>query len=231
MIVTRLNPTTNGPLHLGHLFTLMVNEHYAHDNGGKFIVRFDDTSGVTQLIPEEKRERIKKEQEEIINWLGVKVDTWQTQSVYTPEIRTKLFMKCKPIPDDPDPELPLFIRMGTTWLPYPYQAYQTAERVWLDNMIGATHIIRGEDFVTEYALYRYFCDLFKLPAPHFVFLPRLMGKFNDISKTNGGYTIAEMRGKGYSADDLKELMASAVLNWPTYGWHLYNIKPNPRIDI
>jgi hypothetical protein len=129
-------------------------------------------------------------------------------------------------------ELPLFTRMiGTGWLPFPYAPQETGERVIMDHMSDVTHVIRGEEFSTEFGLYWYFCELFDVSVPKFVFLPRLMGKFGDISKTNGGYTIAELRGKGYTAQDLKDLIVNAVLNWTTYGWHLYNLKPNPRIDI
>ena len=44
MVNTRLNPTLNGTVHLGHLFTLLVNEYYAHSRNGKFFIRFDDDS-------------------------------------------------------------------------------------------------------------------------------------------------------------------------------------------
>ncbi len=231
MIVTRWNPTATGALHLGHLYSMMVNEHYAHDNDGKFVVRFDNTSTAALEVSPIHRQRILDGQREIIDWLEIEVDEWQIQSKLVDEIHTKMYRMWKPIKDDPVPELPYFVRMGTCWLPYPYQVWQTSERVLLDNMIGTTHVIRGEEFSTEYALYRYMCEVFEVPPPHFIFLPRLMGKFNDISKTNGGYTIAELRGKGYSAQELKDLIADAVLNWPTYGWHLYNMKSNPRIDI
>lgn len=231
MIVTRWNPTSNGALHLGHLFSLMANEHYAHDNGGKFVIRFDNTSEAAIAIPADRRQKILDNQREILDWLEVKADEWQVQSEIVHDVHAKLYRMWKPIKDDPNPELPYFVRMGTCWLPYPYQSWQTAERVLLDNMIGTTHVIRGEEFSTEYSLYRYMCEIFEVPAPHFIFLPRLMGKFGDISKTNGGYTIAELRGKGYSASELKEMICDAVLNWKTYGWHLHNLKSNPRIDI
>ena len=33
MIVTRFNPSCNGPLHVGHIMTLLVNEQFAHQSG------------------------------------------------------------------------------------------------------------------------------------------------------------------------------------------------------
>ena len=44
MNITRFNPSTNGGLHLGHIYALLVNERFAHDRDGMFYVRFDDTS-------------------------------------------------------------------------------------------------------------------------------------------------------------------------------------------
>ncbi len=234
MITTRFNPTTNGPIHLGHVYTLLVNEHFAHDNDGKFIVRFDDTSPVTQIIPRERMLRIMQSQIDDLNWLDVKIDEFQWQSELQSEARKRFLMKHKFMPEpEHELELALFTRMiGTGWLPFPYAPEETGERVIMDNMSGVTHIIRGEEFSTEFCLYWYFCiEKFKLPVPKFIFLPRLMGKFGDISKTNGGYTIADLRSKGYTPDQIKEMLAKACLMWYTNGWGFHNLKPNPRIDI
>jgi len=233
MITTRFNPTTNGPLHLGHIYTLLVNEYYAHDNGGKFIVRFDDTSPPTQAIPKDKMQRIMQSQLDDFEWLDIKIDSFEWQSELGAKARTQFLLKHKFMPEkDYELELALFTRMiGTGWLPFPYAPQETGERVIMDHMSGITHVIRGEEFATEFGLYWYFCELFDIPVPHFVFLPRLMSKFGDISKTNGGYTIAELRSKGYVPDQIKEMLAKACLMWYTNGWGFHNLKPNPRIDI
>ena len=42
MNTTRFNPTPNGALHLGHVYNILFNEQFAHNNGGKFYVRFED---------------------------------------------------------------------------------------------------------------------------------------------------------------------------------------------
>lgn len=236
MIVTRWNPTANGALHLGHIYSLLVNEKFAHDNDGKFYVRFDDTSGAItiEMAHKERTVEIIKSQQEIIEWLGIPVDGWIIQS--SPLIMKEIeeFMKGYdanfryPYPHD----LPLFVRMvGTGWLPFPYAPYETAERVILDHMIKATHIIRGEEFSGEFSLYRYFCDMFGFPHPKFIFLPRLMAGGGDISKTNGGYTIAELRSQGYKPEDIKDLLRNACLKWYSDDWSIYNLKPNPRISL
>jgi glutamyl/glutaminyl-tRNA synthetase len=98
-------------------------------------------------------------------------------------------------------------------------------------MLGVTHIIRGEEFLTEYSMYHYFCDVFNYKHPELIFLPRLQGRCGDISKTNGGYTIAELRANGYTAQEVISLLEHACLNWYHNGWTLYNLKSNPKIDL
>ena len=126
---------------------------------------------------------------------------------------------------------PFFIRMGTDYLIYPYVVQQTAERVVMDYMLNITHVIRGEDFVSEYSLYCYFCQRFWFPTPEFIFLPRLAGSYGDISKTKGGYKVSDFRNNGYTPEKLKAMIAKACLWYPNNGYELYNIKPNPRINL
>lgn len=234
--ITRWNPTTNGALHLGHVYSLIVNEHFAHEfGGGEFIVRFDNDSPPTWAFSEQRRKELLDAQWRDIQWLDFNVDNWQVQTDMQKDVHEILAkLGHKPMIDNAEGThiLPLFVRMmGTNWLPYPYVPQQTAERVVMDHMIGTTHIIRGEEFSVEFALYHYFCEQFKYSPPKFIFLPRLTSKEGDISKHCGGYTISEFRGKGYTPDDIKNLLAEACLYWPANGWDFYNMKPNPRIDV
>ena len=169
MIVTRFNPTTNGGLHLGHIYSLLINEHYAHDNNGKFYVRFDDTSAAihTEMAHPEIAKEILKRQREDIEWLGVKVDGWIIQSEILEEVHEKMQPRYAILQDKRPHYLPVSIRLGNSWTPYPYVPFETAERVIMDQMIGATHLIRGEEFLTEYSMYRYFCEIFNFDYPKF----------------------------------------------------------------
>lgn len=233
MIVTRWNPSANGPLHLGHIFTLLVNEYFAKKYSGKFYIRFDDTSPNILEMKHSMVDEIIEEQLDDVKWLKIQYD----DIIYQSEVQREVEKKLKVFGHIPLEEkkighyLPIFVRLGMSFVPYPYAPEQIVERVIMDNMLSVTHVIRGEDFSTEYSLYMYYCQKYFLFQPEFIFLPRLMCSRGDISKTNGGNTIKELRGKGYSADDVISLLEKSCLYYPYNGWEIYNIRPNPIINL
>lgn len=234
MANTRFNPSPTGILHLGHMYTMLVNEYIAYSTGGKFYVRFEDTSEMIKRLDPIKTRKIVESQKYDIEWLGLKVDGWSMQSDWLPEAEDILHKHPEfVIYHDYKPEyvVPLIVCKGTDWLAIPYVPYQTAERVVIDHLMGITHIIRGDDFVTEYSLYCYFCQKFGYAIPEFVFLPRLAGLKGDISKTHGGYKIADFRNEGYTPEELKHLIIKACLIYPLNGFELYNLQSNPRLSI
>lgn len=235
MVVTRFNPSVTGKLHLGHIFTMLVNEYYAHSRDGKFYIRFDDDNLQVHPFTDKEMKETLKSQIEDMEWLEIDIDgDLVYQSDLHPEINRILReLEYEAMPDEKQGyyKIPYFIRMGTTYIPYPYTAQQTAERVIMDSMLGVTHVIRGDDFATEFSLYCYFCQRFSLPTPEFIFLPRLVSTCGDISKTNGGYKISDFRENGYTASQLKRMLAEACLIYPNNGWEIYNIKSNPRINL
>jgi glutamyl/glutaminyl-tRNA synthetase len=229
MVVTRWNPTANGPLHCGHLFSLLVNERFAHDVGGQFFVRFDNTGLVATHLGE-RMDGIIRGQLQDLEWLGMQIDGFVYQNEVIDYASSYLKNRDFKVLDEPSDGLyvvPHYVRLGSSYIAFPYAPKQTAERVVMDHMIGVTHVIRGEDFLTEYSHYCYVCQYLGFETPEFVFLPRLASVRGDISKTNGGFTIAEYRQNGYSAQDLKDLIARSCLINPATGWKLYNIKSCP----
>jgi glutamyl/glutaminyl-tRNA synthetase len=233
-MITRFNPSVTGALHLGHIYTLLVNERLSHQQGGKCFVRFDDTSQGIQIEMEHKEriEPIIENQTKDIEWLGIEIDGWQLQSDFVSNHADDFIRLRKELTDPYPHTMPISIRMGANWMPYPYTPYQTAERVVMDHDLGVTHLIRGDDFFLEYSLYYYFCDTFQFPMPEYILLPRLLNcRGDNISKTNGKYTIAELRGDGYSPKDIIKLIEKACLNWCPNGWSLYNLKREPRLEI
>ena len=73
-IVTRFAPSPTGYFHVGSYRTALFSCIFARQNGGKFILRIEDTD----------KERSKKEYEENIieslEWLGLKYDAFFRQS-------------------------------------------------------------------------------------------------------------------------------------------------------
>ena len=229
MANTRFCPNLNGGLHLGHLFTLLVNEHIAHSTGGKLSVRFDDTCYVSTRMGI-KMDTILQGQLEDIDWLGIDVDKFVLQSQLIYEARDILRDSGFKYPAEDEAKgykLATSLRQDNQFLMYPYCSRQTPERVIMDHMMDITHLIRGEDFLTEVSYYGYICEMLDYPIPEFWCLPRLASGRGDISKTNGGYTITEFRANGYEPEELKDKLASACLSNPPNGWNFYNIKHNP----
>jgi glutamyl/glutaminyl-tRNA synthetase len=215
---------------------MLVNEYIAHSTGGKFFIRFEDMDYLVRIQTPEKTKAILQSQKKDIEWLELSVDGYEYQSDKLYGIKqflelseNKKFMIYEK--DCLDFVTPLVIRMTTDWAAIPYVPQQTAERVAMDYNLGINHVIRGDDFVTEFSLYAYFCDKFGFSIPKFTFLPRLAGIYGDISKTHGGYKIADFRNEGYSAKELKQLIAKACTIYPLNGFELYNIKSNPRINL
>ncbi len=73
-VVTRFAPSPTGRLHVGNIRTALHNALFARKNGGRFLLRIDDTD----------LERSKEEYVEAIvddlNWLGFKPDAMERQS-------------------------------------------------------------------------------------------------------------------------------------------------------
>ena len=123
--ITRFNPNANGPLHLGHLYALLINAHYAHGRGGQCLVRVDDTNRDVRALPEARRAAIIAEQRTDIEWLGIAIDGWSTHSAlwdaasaYLDDLGRLLFAD---FPENETPPLPTYTRMlSTGWYPAPY---------------------------------------------------------------------------------------------------------------
>jgi glutamyl/glutaminyl-tRNA synthetase len=229
----RFCPNINGGLHLGHLFTLLVNEYIAHTTGGKFYIRFDDTCFVSTRTGK-KMKTIFDAQMVDLEWLNIKMDGWIKQSDIIDDVHNILKAKKFEYVEEKEEDgyvVAVTLRQDNSFVTYPYCSRQTAERVVMDNMLDITHVIRGEDFMTEVSYYSYVCQRLNFPIPEFWFLPRLASGRGDISKTSGGFTIAEFRANGYTADELKDVLAKTCLANAPNGWNFYNIKHSPVFNI
>jgi glutamyl/glutaminyl-tRNA synthetase len=238
-VVTSFVPTTNGPLHVGHAYALLVNEEYAHSRGGRFVVRFDDLSPTAMALNPSVRIDVMGAQRDDIQWLGVRVDEWQIESQMM-ESGHVLYMVasgeddlvCVEEPDQEHYQVPDFVaKHGTSWAPIPYVPWQTLQRVVLDHVSGVTHVIRGEEWATEMSLYSLFCQKLGIEIPSFIFLPRLRSRLgDDISKTLGGHSLHHCRAElAITANELKGVLRVACLRIQAMPFSIDNLLPEPRL--
>ena len=233
---TRFNPTINGAIHVGHLYMALVNEAEAHANHGKFIVRFEDNQKEWVLrTPTEKVIEIEHGILQDLDWVGIKYDKVEYQSELEPEYHKFLEFVC------PGGlvvrERTVFERQAdvtyTNATAYPYAAHLTAEKVILDWMDKITLLIRGEDLLSEFSLYSYFCDLWGITNPKHVYLPRLRmpdgsEMQTEISKATGNFKVEGYRKTGMKPDELLSKMREACLINSSGEWLIKNIKRRPE---
>ena len=73
-VVTRFAPSPTGRLHVGNIRTALHNALFARKNGGRFLLRIDDTD------LERSREEYVEAIVDDLNWLGLKPDAMVRQS-------------------------------------------------------------------------------------------------------------------------------------------------------
>jgi glutamyl/glutaminyl-tRNA synthetase len=226
---TRFNPSANGGLHLGHVYPVLINEAVAHESGGHFTVRFEDTARSSlHLMPFVLQERIAELQQDEIMWLGVPVDEWSFQSDIDEEVTILLRERFhyEPLPDEPWRFAEI---AGGAFQPYPFTPTLTARKVVMDWMQGVNFLIRGIDLATEYSLYQFYCVTFALPLPRHFILPRLRDAHGDVSKSNGSTTVAELRAAGLTPEEVRWRVSLACLRNASLPWALHNLNPEPRL--
>ena len=242
---TRFNPTVNGPLHVGHLYLVLLNRQAARDSGGQFIVRFDDDQTYwDQLFTREQIKRMAGEMLTDLEWLGITPDRVTSEhderSANEEVIRSRLPNPGMILADRPALTARLQPKTKTIPSPYPYTPYLTGVKVVQDWRERIDLLIRGEDLVTEFSLYCYFCDLAGFPRPVHQYVPRMMRDMvpygqvlqdlvddPTLSKTGGGYTLRAYREKGWTPSGLLEMAAESTLKDPAGGWTCENVKRQP----
>jgi glutamyl/glutaminyl-tRNA synthetase len=230
---TRFNPTVNGPLHLGHLYAVLVNYHEAHRSGGKFVLRFDDTqrSWNFKFRKTDAVEMYKQQMLDDLEWLGIEPDQVSHQSKMMDEVEDLLFRELDycPAPEaystDPGAEV-----VGFGHQVYPYTDRLTVEKVIMDMLDGANWIIRGYDLITEDCLYKHFCAKLGIFQPRMSYIPRLNFPGGGIiSKTEGNYKIEQFGKAGIDPEAVLSLLARDCLKVTDFGWSFDNILEKPTL--
>jgi glutamyl-tRNA synthetase len=266
-VVTRFAPSPTGRLHVGNIRTALHNYLFARKNGGKFLLRIDDTD----------RERSTAEFDEAIRddleWLGLTPDAMVRQSerfdlyerqfgllkaagrVYacyeTPEeleLRRKVLLgrglppvyerkpADAPVPegraphwrfrldhDAPivwndlirgeqrfDPRLlsdPVVRREDSSWL-------YLLPSVIDDVDLGITHIVRGEDHVSNSAAQIQMFEALGAKPPQFAHEALLVAAEGKLSKRLGSYGAEHLRAEGVEPMAMLSVLARIGTSQP-----------------
>jgi glutamyl-tRNA synthetase len=266
-IVTRFAPSPTGRLHVGNIRTALHNDLFARKNGGKFILRIDDTD----------RERSTEEFDQAIrddlDWLGLKPDMTVRQSqrfglyegeferltaagrVYpayeTPEeleLRRKVLLGRGLPPvyerqpaDAPAPEgrkphwrFRLDHDSPIAWIdeirgPQAFDPKLLSDPVvrredgsWLyllpsvidDIDLAVTHVVRGEDHVSNSAVQLQMFEALGAKAPKFAHEALLVAAEGKLSKRLGSYGTEHLRAEGVEPMAMLSLLARIGTSQP-----------------
>jgi glutamyl/glutaminyl-tRNA synthetase len=208
----------------------LINEAYAKERDGRFVVRWDDSHPVyIATLGADRMARIVEGQQNDLEWLGIKPDEYVRQSNILDDVHVLLEnAHITVMPEEDTYILPELI--GNDRVPlYPLTPTFTIEKVIMDYIEGVTHLIRGVDLLSEFGLYQYFCRQIALPRPIHIYLPRLRWQHGDMSKTAGAQSVCDLRNSGFTPGQVRDMVATACLRYPPNGWAIENLKGNPSL--
>ncbi|MDO8569671.1 MAG: glutamate--tRNA ligase family protein [bacterium] len=230
-VVVRMAPSPTGNFHVGSARTALFNFLFARKNNGKFILRIEDTD----------RERNKKEFEddifESLEWLGLKYDEFYRQSerggVYKNYIEKMLNQGLAYESDDkvirfrnPNKKVKFNdlvrgeIEFDTTELKDFVIAKSVDEPLYhlavvIDDFeSNITHVIRGEDHISNTPRQILIQEAISAPRPLYAHLPLILAQDRSkLSKRKHGESVSldYYRSKGYSPEAIINYLA--LLGW------------------
>lgn len=235
-VVTRFAPSPTGYLHGGNYRTAVFAYLFARKQGGKFIVRIEDTD----------RARSKPEYEDNIHetlaWLGIIPDANYRQSgnakQHTEEIQRLIDSGAAFVSQEEEGERKEVIRfknpnttvtfadairgeisIDTTDLGDFIIARSMEEPVFHFAVVvddadeGVTHVIRGEDHISNTPRQILIQRALGLPTPIYAHLPLVLGPDRaKLSKRRGAKALTQYRDEGYVPEALINYLA-------LLGWH------------
>jgi glutamyl-tRNA synthetase len=228
--VARFAPSPTGFLHIGGVHTALFNWLFARHEGGEFRLRIENTDTSREVA--EAAQQI----EDSLRWLGLDWDgevTFQLDRMERcREEARRLVEEGKAYED----EGAIRIRMpdeGTTaWddlvrgsIEFPNEkledlvavradgrpTYNFASPVedWLD---GITHVIRGEDHISNTPKQIRVLEALGAPVPRYAHLGNILGPDGKkLSKRHGSVSVEEFRREGYYSPALFNYLA--LLGW------------------
>jgi glutamyl-tRNA synthetase len=226
----RFAPSPTGLLHIGGVHTALFNWLFARHEGGEFRLRIENTDTSREVA--EAAEQI----QESLRWIGLDWDgpvTFQLDRLESCRAEADRLVAEGAAYED---EGAIRIRMpdeGTTaWedlvrgpIEYPNEkledlvavradgrpTYNFASPIedWLD---GITHVIRGEDHISNTPKQIRILEALGAPVPQYAHLANILGADGrKLSKRHGAVSVEEFRAAGYYAPALLNYLA--LLGW------------------
>lgn len=226
----RFAPSPTGFLHLGSARTALFNWLYARHTNGRFILRIEDTD------KERSRKEFLDEILEDLQWLGIDWDEgpiFQSQriSIYK-DYATRLLKKNLAYKEDSaiifkveksriikikdivhgeivfnTDEIKDQVLIKSNGLP----AYNFA-CVVDDHHTNITHIIRGDDHISNTPKQLLIYEALEFKMPKFAHMPLMMGKDGSkLSKRHGACAVFEYKNEGFLPEALSNYLI--LLGW------------------
>ncbi len=230
MVRVRIAPSPTGIPHIGNTRTALFNYLFAKRHNGVFILRIEDTDQA-RIVPGSEKALY-----EILTWLGLVWDEKYVQSkrkdIYQ---KHALLLQEKGIAYEDDGALRF--RMPKTgesaWADaigskeISFQNSMQEDFVILkrdgfptynfanvidDHLMGITHVIRGDEFISSTPKHIQLYKAFGWEYPIFAHLPVILGPDHQkLSKRHGAKSALDYRGEGYLKEALLNYMA--LLGW------------------
>jgi len=226
----RFAPSPTGFLHIGGVRTALFNWLFARHHGGEFLVRIENTDRSREV--EESVEQIQGS----LSWLGLDWDgpvAFQLDRLERHrEVARALVSQGKAYEDEGAVRLRAPDRGTTAWDDVVKGPIEVENRTVEDFVLlrsdgtptynfaapvddadtGITHVIRGEDHVSNTPKQILLLEAMGAPRPEYAHVPNVFGTDGrKLSKRHGAVSIEEFRREGYIAPALMNYLA--LLGW------------------
>ena len=221
MVIVRFAPSPTGYLHLGSARTALFNWLYARHTGGRFLLRVEDTNKARSDV------RFLEEILSDLRWLGL---DWDGEPIYQSQRFALYRQKAEELVAAGkayrEGEAILFrVEKGRSIQyddfihgPISVRTDDVKDQVLIksdgspsynfacvidDAELGITHILRGDDHISNTPKQILFYEAFGLSLPRFGHMPLILGPDGaKLSKRHGGVSVAEYRREGYLSEAL-----------------------------
>jgi glutamyl-tRNA synthetase len=234
-VITRFAPSPTGMLHVGGARTALFNYLFARQNNGKFILRIEDTD------KERSKKEFEEDIINSLKWLGINWDEFYKQSerteIYKKYLEKLLKENMAYVSEEPKGNSKSVIRLRNKNKKISFDdlirgkiEFDTTELgdfviakdketplyhfavVVDDSEMGVTHVIRGEDHISNTPRQILIQEALGFPRPIYSHIPLILGPDRSkLSKRHGESSVIEYKDLGYLPEALNNFIA--FLGW------------------